>query len=767
MKTLLPNGNHRVSHTRFVLIGSLIMLAWLVQASAANSRIAEVTLKLGSPISSAMASDTSIEPVQNFRFIPGYESATLLWSPSPLADFLKYYVYADTTEPPTRLVDSTADHDPNDTMRTYVGLQPGYTYYARVTVVDTAYRQSPFSDEISYTVPIQHPDACTKPATDIGPMSASLHATVQPHRINTVIHFEYGTTCTYGMSTPDEVIDSAKYDSVSALVTGLIPKTVYHYRIVATNRAGTGYGADMSFTTTGLAPFVETLHADSITPFSAKLNGSVNPNDDTATAGFEYGPTTDYGTTVAAAEGPLTGSSPLPVAAFIGGLQSNTVYHFRALAVAAMDTVFGNDAGFLTLPAAPLLVSPANGAADQPLIILLRWTMPAHMPPHATSPAPLNFALHLAARSASAAGNVHEGDADSVVFGVQVATDSQFVDKVVDDSTITGDTLLIGPLAHDQLYYWRANARNASGAGGYSEVRTFRTIIESPPAPILAAPLNHAADQPLALSLLWHPAAQASSYRVQISTDSLFSTGVLVDDSALTDTSRAVAGLVNATRYYWRVEGMNAGGAGAWSEVWDFRTIVQLPARVVLVAPADGATVTVDPVSFVWERSVPEVIEYRLTIAADSLFGAVALDTLVMDTTISVGSFTINQRYWWKVAAHNAAGWGPSSDTRTFERLVTGVAGRRGLPASFALHQNYPNPFNPSTTIDYDLPSASAVSLKVYNIVGAEVLTLVSERMPAGYHSVRMDAGALPSGMYFVRIQAAEFMSVRKMILMK
>jgi len=88
-------------------------------------------------------------------------------------------------------------------------------------------------------------------------------------------------------------------------------------------------------------------------------------------------------------------------------------------------------------------------------------------------------------------------------------------------------------------------------------------------------------------------------------------------------------------------------------------------------------------------------------------------------------------------------------------------------PREFKLSQNYPNPFNPSTTINFTIPSATEVELTVYNVLGEEVATLVNQRMSAGSHSVNFDASRLSSGMYIYRIEANDFVSNKKMILVK
>ncbi len=89
------------------------------------------------------------------------------------------------------------------------------------------------------------------------------------------------------------------------------------------------------------------------------------------------------------------------------------------------------------------------------------------------------------------------------------------------------------------------------------------------------------------------------------------------------------------------------------------------------------------------------------------------------------------------------------------------------LPTEYDLDQNYPNPFNPGTTINYQLPENNQVSLKVYDILGNLVSTLVDQQMDAGYHSVNWDASQLASGIYIYRIISGSFISTKKMILMK
>jgi hypothetical protein len=90
-----------------------------------------------------------------------------------------------------------------------------------------------------------------------------------------------------------------------------------------------------------------------------------------------------------------------------------------------------------------------------------------------------------------------------------------------------------------------------------------------------------------------------------------------------------------------------------------------------------------------------------------------------------------------------------------------------GVPVEYSIAQNYPNPFNPTTTIEYTLPATGFVTLKIYNVLGQEVRTLVNDRQESGRYTIRFDASSLASGMYLYRIESGKFIQSRKMLLLK
>jgi len=99
--------------------------------------------------------------------------------------------------------------------------------------------------------------------------------------------------------------------------------------------------------------------------------------------------------------------------------------------------------------------------------------------------------------------------------------------------------------------------------------------------------------------------------------------------------------------------------------------------------------------------------------------------------------------------------------------LVTGIEEEFSLPKSFSLSQSYPNPFNPSTTIEFSLPQTGFVRLKVYNILGEAVATLVNEELNVGTYRTQWNASGVASGLYFYRLQAGDFVDTKRLLLLK
>jgi hypothetical protein len=155
---------------------------------------------------------------------------------------------------------------------------------------------------------------------------------------------------------------------------------------------------------------------------------------------------------------------------------------------------------------------------------------------------------------------------------------------------------------------------------------------------------------------------------------------------------------------------------------------------------------------------------------------AVHKDTLILSwqrtDCLDVGVFTehkVTQNegvLFYRSNEFNYFDWAFGVSMTLLETTV-GVEVARTNPSTFKLHQNYPNPFNPSTTISYNLPARSQVTLKIFNVLGQEVATLVDEMQDAGLRSAIFNGQGLPSGVYYCRMKANTYISFRKMMLIK
>lgn len=188
----------------------------------------------------------------------------------------------------------------------------------------------------------------TNGATNITSSSARLNGTVNPNGQTITVHFEYGTTISYGSTTANSVHSGNTTQSISAIIAGLTPNTTYHFRLVGTSNGIIRYGQDRTFRTfrpTG-PPVAVTSAATNIASFSARLNGSVYPHALTTTVYFQYGTTTSYGLTTAPRT--RTGNNYQNVFANVSSLTAHTTYHFRIVASNAAGTRYGADKIFIT-----------------------------------------------------------------------------------------------------------------------------------------------------------------------------------------------------------------------------------------------------------------------------------------------------------------------------------------------------------------------------------------------------------------------------------
>ncbi len=305
-------------------------------------------------------------------------------------------------------------------------------------------------------------------------------------------------------------------------------------------------------------------------------------------------------------------------------------------------------------------------------------------------------------------------------------------------------------------------------------------------APVYLLPLDHSASSGKIPTFGWTPTAgKTGHYDLQYTLDSLFLSNVTMV-SGMTDTFYTLPDSLLDGLYFWRVEAVSGSGShSGYRTPFRFTIDTQPPSMPVLISLEDSSVIKVAMPTFTWTRTSDEGSKYFWECATDTSFDTVKAAYYSSDTIITVPqNMSLNRgTYYWHVCAVDRALNKSAFQSHPYMFIIdttfVGVKEKVEIPQKFVLHQNYPNPFNPLTKIRYELPVASQVRLKIYNLLGQEVMTLVDEVQPAGYVAIDWNstnnAGAsVASGIYFYQLEATNianpkdsFVQVKKLMLIK
>jgi len=284
-----------------------------------------------------------------------------------------------------------------------------------------------------------------------------------------------------------------------------------------------------------------------------------------------------------------------------------------------------------------------------------------------------------------------------------------------------------------------------------------------PDPPVLISPEDGLEDVMRTQSFQWAPVQSAVLYRFQLSTDSNFTT--IVQDKLVGTLNNLVGGLqLGFVKYYWRVQANNGGNISSFSEVRSFTTGIDIPN---LISPPDSALNVSTSPTFEW-TPVNGAVSYTLQISTfGSFINFVVNQPGITSTSYSVTDLEENKKYYWRVRGATANYEGLFSQVFRFTTGSTNSVDDDKNLFAYNLEQNYPNPFNPVTKIKFGVPITAIVSLSIYNVIGEQLAVLIDKEFDAGIYEIDFDASNLPSGIYFYKLHAAEFIQTKKMILIK
>ncbi len=459
----------------------------------------------------------------------------------------------------------------------------------------------------------------------------------------------------------------------------------------------------------------------------------------------------------------------------------------------AVSTTF--TAGYVFTPAPPALISPANAASNQPTSLTFRWN--------------------------SSSG--------AATYRFQLATDSLFAAKVIDDSTLTDTSRLVNALASNSRYYWRANAKNLNGTSAWSTFRSLTTLDNVAPSVSITAPAANATVANT-VSVTASASDNVAVAGVQFKLDGValgaedtippysLSWNTLSSSNGvhiLSATARDGAGNVTTSANVSLTVSNNVSSSDlviyqdaltpiwintSWAGTYTFNNTEQSvspPNSIKCVTNSYGAMrvrssdwssiVLVNP-------SLYSRLEFSIynTTPGLSLNIALSNDAGVFATMLYTTA-PLNQ---WATVSYPISQLDPANTTfqfitwqsnttasKTFyidnirlvglasqadtSQVVAHSAATDVTPPTFALEEAFPNPFNPSTTITFDVPLDAHVLVKVYDVLGREMAVLVDERRDAGRYQTTWNPGSLSGGVYFVRMEAIDGGGISPFVQMK
>lgn len=344
---------------------------------------------------------------------------------------------------------------------------------------------------------------------------------------------------------------------------------------------------------------------------------------------------------------------------------------------------------------------------------------------------------------------------DAESYDIEVSLDSTFKTIYKSEKKIKSNqwTFAGEKFQEETIYFWRVRAVNSEGRSNWSNHFKFTTqqVAEEPPA--LIYPVNAQVKLPLEVDLLWKKMPKAITYQLQVSESSNY--GELLVSEELTDTTYKLVGLNLYKAYFWRVRSVNKGGPGNWSTSYSFRTKDLAPeAPVALSYPEDNAINL--PISFTFRwNSVPRALGYELVIATSSNFEESSIAQKydkVWDVSKLISSLEYNKTYYWRVRAWNEDGQAPWSPVRSFKTLISSsVNDKQDVTAANV----YPNPVEKNKlNINFELNTPNYVTIKVFNLLGKEVLNLAPKFYGFGNNSVELITNDLKPGIYIYSIHA-------------
>ena len=668
-------------------------------------------------------------------------------------------------------------------------LQPSTTYHYRIKGISNGGISG--GADVTFTTSLiiiiaMAPTVTTSSANNITENSAKLNGVVNPNNDSTIVVFEYGTTTTYGnqITASQSPINGSANMDVSASLTGLQPNTTYHYRVKGTNSVGVSTGDDITFTTSvsSSSPSVNTVDANNVTSNSVTLNGIVNPNNLVTTVSFQYGTTTAYSSQVAADQSPINGGTGnVNVSATITGLQPNTLYHFRVRATSGGNTVTGADATFTT-------------AFDYPASINIIQTFTFNDftrnsykmigLPGITNLKISELMTGIQNKEWNAFfdnGNLQDyliefNESSDFYFGPGkgfwiLSKTSLSLNRSVNTVTLNNDNtysitthygwnIISNPFDKDVIW---SDVQNLNSLNSNDIINDWSGTSYNQ-APIFKAYTGYYFYNRLAtitaLRIPYNFIGKIAKESVSKSTDDDADAIRLVLLADKQEVSNVVVGIAPSSKIGFDEQDYFAPPG-------DFADIRIHIENKNISYPCKQLSIDYRPEindGQIYDLKIKNASKQSVYLISNGLENFPDYEVYLLDE---------NLNRFHNLKYKNKIDISPAHTNHNYKLLIgdkdfINDLKKDYMPEGYILYQNYPNPFNPSTTIKYQIPDDNTfVELRVFNILGKELITLVNEKQEPGIYEVEFNSGNLSSGIYFYTLKAGSHSETKKMIVLK
>ncbi|MDZ7364066.1 MAG: fibronectin type III domain-containing protein [candidate division KSB1 bacterium] len=525
---------------------------------------------------------------------------------------------------------------------------------------------------------------------------------------------------------PFTQIDTAAANATSYSNTGLAASTQYFYRVRAYNSNNvSGYSNEANATTLDPTPTPAApsgLTATAVSKTQIDLAWTDNASNET---GFLIERKTGSGGTYS-----QIASVGANVTSFNStGLNTNTQYFYRVRATnGSGNSAYSNEANALTFMNGPSNLAATAISSSQ---INLSWTD--------NTSSETGFKIE---RKTGASGTYAE-----------IATAAQNATSFSDASGLTAST----------EYFYRIRAFNASNVSGYSNEASATTFS----AGGLPAPTNLTATAVSIsqINLTWADnSSTENGFKIERKQGASGTYSQIATVGANV-TTFANTGLLLNTTYFYRVRAFDATTNSSYSGEASATTFIKAPSNLV------ATTISSSQINLSWTDNSNTETGFKIErkIGASGTYAEIATVSANV-TAFSNTGLTVNTTYFYRVRAVSSTTVSAYSNEASATTSVTKeneLSLDAAPPTDIVLAPNYPNPFNPSTTISFRLPEGMNVSLKVVNVTGQEVATLVDGYRAAGTHRATFKATKLPSGIYYAVLKAGEVTQIQRMMLAK